>query len=74
MASKPFSGNVVVLTGASSGIGRELTLQLAQQGALLALASHNVEQLQEVADLCRQRGGVHSSTKRTPCPLKIVRI
>ena len=57
MASKPFSKKVVVLTGASSGIGRELALQLAGQGAMLALASRNVEQLQEVAELCRQRGG-----------------
>ena len=37
MATNPFSGNVVVLTGASSGIGRELAMQLAEQGALLAL-------------------------------------
>jgi short-subunit dehydrogenase len=57
MASKPFSKNVAVLTGASSGIGRELALQLAGQGTMLALASRNVEQLQEVAELCRQRGG-----------------
>jgi short-subunit dehydrogenase len=57
MASNPYFENVVVLTGASSGIGRELALQLADQGALLALASRNVEQLQEVEKLCRQRGG-----------------
>lgn len=57
MGSKPYSENVVVLTGASSGIGRELAMQLAEQGALLALASRNIEQLQEVEELCHQRGG-----------------
>ena len=57
MASNLFLENVVILTGASSGTGRELALQLADQGAMLALASRNVEQLQEVAALCHQRGG-----------------
>ncbi len=52
-----FQENVVILTGASTGIGRELALQLAEQGAWLALAARNAAQLEEVAAACRQRGG-----------------
>src|SRR6188474_479579 len=57
MSEKPFRDNVVVLTGASAGIGRELALQLADQGAWLALAARSEGQLKEVAELCVKRGG-----------------
>ncbi len=39
----------ILITGASSGIGRILAEQLAQQGARLALASRSEDKLQEVA-------------------------
>jgi short-subunit dehydrogenase len=52
-----FSENVVIITGASSGIGRQLALHLAEQGAWLSLASRNGEQLEEVSTKCRQYGG-----------------
>ena len=57
MKPLPFLENVVILTGASCGIGRELALQLAHQGAWLSLAARDVRQLEQVARLCRQRGG-----------------
>jgi NAD(P)-dependent dehydrogenase (short-subunit alcohol dehydrogenase family) len=53
----PFKDNVVILTGASRGIGTQLAYQLADQGAWLALASRSVGQLEVVADECRRRGG-----------------
>ncbi|MGQ9840093.1 MAG: SDR family oxidoreductase [Anaerolineae bacterium] len=57
MSQPTFRDNVVVLTGASSGIGRALALELAGQGAWLALAARNVERLEAVAAECRARGG-----------------
>lgn len=52
-----FKDNVVVLTGASTGIGEALAYQLAGQGARLALAARNPEKLEAVAAECPQRGG-----------------
>lgn len=51
-----FNENVVIITGASSGIGRELAYQLAEQGAWLALAARRLELLEEVAARCRELG------------------
>lgn len=53
----PFRDNVVVITGASDGIGREVALQLADQGAWLALAARDAARLEAAAAECRARGG-----------------
>lgn len=57
MARENFENNVVIITGASSGIGEELALQLAAYGAWLVLASRNVERLERLVSICRDRGG-----------------
>jgi short-subunit dehydrogenase len=57
MADNVFKDNVIIVTGASSGIGREVALQLAGQGAWLALAARDEDRLAEAAAACRQRGG-----------------
>jgi short-subunit dehydrogenase len=57
MTNPIFKDNVVIITGASSGIGEELAYRLAGQGACLALAARNGELLEEVAEKCRDKGG-----------------
>ncbi len=47
---------VVVITGASSGIGRATALRFGKGGAKLVLAARNVVGLQEVADAIRDMG------------------
>jgi len=54
--AEAFHEKVVILTGASSGIGRDLAYLLAEQGAWLALAARDLGRLQAVADECLQRG------------------
>lgn len=49
--------SVVVLTGASSGIGREAALQFAKEGCKLVLAARDASALDEVARLCNELGG-----------------
>jgi short-subunit dehydrogenase len=58
LSPKPmdFSGKVVVITGASDGIGAELARQLASTGARLALAARHAGRLEAVADQCRAAG------------------
>ncbi len=57
MPHAAFRDNVVVLTGASSGIGEEMALQLAGDGARLVLAARDAAALEEVAAEVRRRGG-----------------
>ena len=54
---RPLKDQVVVITGASSGIGREAALQFASKGASVVLAARNEEALAEVAGQVRERGG-----------------
>ena len=57
MADRVFKDHTVIVTGASNGIGRELALQLADQGAWLVLAARQEDKLAALAQECRQRGG-----------------
>lgn len=57
MISTAFRDQVVIVTGASAGIGKSLALQLASQGAKLAVAARRTERLEQVAVECRTLGG-----------------
>jgi short-subunit dehydrogenase len=48
---------VVVITGASKGIGAELARQLAAKGAKLVLAARDLPELEKVTDQCQKAGG-----------------
>lgn len=50
------AGRTIVITGASSGIGKALALELASRGPKLVLAARNVERLEQVAAECQTRG------------------
>ena len=54
---KPLSEQVVVIMGASSGIGRETALQMARRGARLALAARDGEALSSLAEAVNSEGG-----------------
>lgn len=56
MGSLAFKDSVVIITGASSGIGKAMALQLAEQGARLALAARSADRLEQVAAECRAKG------------------
>ncbi len=57
MPRDPFAENVVIVTGASQGVGEQLAQQLAARGAWLALAARHADALEAVAARCRLRGG-----------------
>ena len=51
------SNKVIVVTGASSGIGRATALALAQRGARVALAARRVDRLDQLAGEIHAAGG-----------------
>ncbi len=51
-----FDGKVVVITGASSGIGMEAALSFAGRGAHLVLVARNEKRLQETKKECEDAG------------------
>jgi len=54
-----FHQRVVWVTGASSGIGRALALELERDGARVIISGRHVERLEEVRRACRRPDEVH---------------
>ncbi|KAL2482698.1 11-beta-hydroxysteroid dehydrogenase 1A [Forsythia ovata] len=50
------AGKVVIITGASSGIGEHIAYEYAKRGARLVLAARRERSLQEVAETARELG------------------
>jgi uncharacterized protein len=49
-------GKNVVITGASSGIGKAAAIEMARRGANVVLGARRIELLEQVADACRAHG------------------
>ena len=52
-----FDGRVVLITGAGSGLGRAAALEMAGEGARIAVADVNAPSAQETVDLIEAAGG-----------------
>ena len=50
-------GKVVIITGASSGIGESTAMELANHGAKVVLAARREERLKEIDASIEQQGG-----------------
>ena len=51
------SQKIVVVTGASGGLGRETAIQFASKACRVVVAARRLESLEETAQLCRDAGG-----------------
>ena len=49
-------GKVIILTGASAGLGKQMSIRLAQEGAKLAICARSVDKLKVTAKLCEDEG------------------
>lgn len=56
MNARPLNNALIVITGASSGIGRAAALAFARRGARLALAARDQQALEEVVRECASLG------------------
>lgn len=54
--SKRLDGKVVILTGCSAGLGKQIAVVLAGEGARLAICARRTDKLMETAELCKQQG------------------
>src|SRR4029453_4967139 len=50
-------GKVAIITGASKGIGRALSLVFAREGAAVVCAARSADLVKETADLVQKAGG-----------------
>lgn len=57
MRLKSIAGQVAVVMGASSGIGRETALRFARRGAKVVAAARSQEDLRSLADQIQDEGG-----------------
>ncbi|XP_028157588.1 uncharacterized protein LOC114350843 [Ostrinia furnacalis] len=58
-----FADKVVIVTGASSGIGAATAIKLAQEGASVVIVGRNEEKLKNVSEKCNSYGNRHHVVK-----------
>nr|GMD48092.1 3-oxoacyl-[acyl-carrier-protein] reductase FabG-like [Ipomoea batatas] len=68
---RDLTGKVAMVTGASSGIGREISLDLAKAGCRVIAAARRVDRLKS---LCDEINGVGSGESSSGTPLRAVAI
>jgi NADP-dependent 3-hydroxy acid dehydrogenase YdfG len=56
-------GKVVAITGASSGMGKAVAIELAKNGAKVVLGARRTEQLQQLVEEIKSTGGEAACTK-----------
>lgn len=57
MTAKRFQDKVVIVTGASSGIGKATAIEFGKEGARLAVSGRNLDACEQTADAVRSVGG-----------------
>jgi len=74
MSERRFSGRHVLITGAGTGIGREIARRFAREGAALSLLARDVQRLEATADAILSAGecelGVHGCDIRDAAATK----
>ncbi len=55
-------GKVIAITGASSGMGKAIAIELAKNGAKVVLGARRTEQLQQLVEEIKSTGGEATCT------------